>query len=446
VLLLIETLRRDHVGCYGYARDTTPFIDRLAAEGLVFEDAIAQSSWTLPSVASLFTSLYPAQFAPRHYHDEKGERLPPQRLSDELHTLAEILRENGYRTISVATNALNHDEINLMQGFDTRRFAMLANAEWVVDEAIAQLDSYTEGATSETVPLFLYLHFMDVHLPYEPPPPYDTLFPTLDGGPHKPAHHRFQLFPRAEGLESAEFRGFRSHTLALYDGSLRFVDAQVERLVDHLKQRGLYAAAVLVVASDHGESMWDRPQREKELGLHSFLKRDHFGIGHGQSLFPELIEVPLIFHGRGVPCGRAQEQVRNVDLAPTLLAVAGVAQEGMPSVGGDLVESWRRGELKTRLALSETRTEAAFQRAIQDKAYQYMRLDGRELLLDRKSPELMDVSAERPELVARYRRELDAILEGLVPIEGAAATVDAELREALEALGYLLPKSTDRAP
>ena len=132
IFIVVDTLRKDHVGVYGYRRDTTPFLDSLAETGLVFDAAIAQSSWTLPSVMSLFTSMYPAKAVQR-----SGGTLP--RLSDEATTLAEQLHGAGYQTFSVTTNPYHRDAFNLMQGFEVREWKLSGGADWVVDAAIRRL-------------------------------------------------------------------------------------------------------------------------------------------------------------------------------------------------------------------------------------------------------------------------------------------------------------------
>jgi len=443
LLVLVDTLRKDHVGTYGYARETTPALDAVAAEGLVFENAVAQSSWTRPSVVSLFTSQYHSRFHPDLYLRDGEEWKFTETLGDGALTLAEIFAANGYRTVSVVTNMLLHEHFNLVQGFEERVYENKAPADWVVDRALERLEA---GGDGDDRPVFLYLHFMDPHAPLAPPEPYATMFPTLDGRPHRPAHAEkfpFADFATPQALRSRGFRVYRSHVLALYDGTIRFVDAELGRLVERLRERGRWERTLFAFLSDHGEAFWDRPLLEKRLGLHSFLKEDRFGVGHGHTLFPELVEVPLVLAGPGLPEGRVPQQVRLLDVAPTLLGLAGATHPGFEPRGVNLVARLREGALGDLPAVSETRTRAARQRSVRDGAFQYLRLDGeRELLFEHAGGRFAEVTQERPEAVAGLRDALAAASPS--PSAGgdggSVAPLDPELCRGLAALGYVEPE------
>jgi arylsulfatase len=239
VFLMLDTLRADHVGAYGYARDTTPTIDTLAAEGILFENVVAQSSWTQPSLISIFTSRYPLEF---------GGDTPYAVLPERAETLAERLRDAGWRTAAVVTNPHAHRALGLVQGFERHVYELKAPADRVVDLGIEELDRHR--AAEGDAPLFLYLHFMDVHGPLAPPAPFDTRFRPDDG-------------------VSAELRPRQRRMVARYDGALRFLDAQIARLLEHLEATGMRDRSLLVVASDHGESHWDRLGLERALRVRS---------------------------------------------------------------------------------------------------------------------------------------------------------------------------------
>lgn len=430
VFLLVDALRKDHLGCYGYERDTTPVIDGLANDGLLFENTIAQASWTVPSLASVFTSKYP-QFpsAPKSRDGTTARpRLGGGPLIEKALTLAEILEVAGYRTISVSTNPYSSDQFQLMQGFQTRLLELKASAGWVIDQAIEQTEAHlAAGGTDRQAPLFLYLHFMDIHSPLRPPAPYDTLFPAQDP---PSAERRHDGEPAVERELSASL----SRTIALYDGALRFVDAQIGRFMKHLMRIGMYDNLLLVIVADHGEALGDHSLLERQLGLQGFSST--YGVGHGHTLFPELTEVPLIFHGRGIPRGRVPQQVRNIDITPTLLAVAGVAHEEFHPAGIDLIGGWKHGALENLLALSETVSPAGAQKSLQSHEYQYLRLPDRELLFDKRTRTLVDVSRDHPELLDQFRRETEAIVLSPILEERFTVAPDAGLREALRALGY----------
>jgi arylsulfatase A-like enzyme len=431
ILILLDTVRRDHIGSYGYHRDTTPVIDSLARDGLVFERAVAQSSWTLPSFGSLMTSRYPREIFP----ETEGVSVPV----GNVYTFAQALRNGGYRTISVTTNPYNHEIFRLMQGVEHPNHLGVVPADAVVTRAIEQVDrAIGGGAERDDAPYFLFLHFMDNHFPLGVPPPFDTHFPALDDRPHDAAMRNSLGFGVPEQAQGEDFEIYRSHMLSLYDGSLYLADHQLGRLFEHLRERRVFENAVIVVASDHGQAFWDHGREEKELGLEHFQRRGVFGLGHGHTLFPELIRVPLIVSGRGVPSGRVQSQVRNLDIAPTLLSIAGIDDPGFEGRGVPLLEGLADGTLGDLPAYSETATRSAAQWTVWDGSHRYLRVGERELLFGDEMSDLRDLAANDPDTLARLRRELDEVLRFAVP---PAAVRDKDLPEEtldhLRKLGYV---------
>jgi len=433
ILILLDTVRRDHIGAYGYQRDTTPVIDALARNGLVFERAVAQSSWTLPSFGSLMMSRYPREIFP------KAER--PTVPAGSPYTLAHALRNAGYRTVSVTTNPYNHDAFRLMRGFEHPNHLGMVPADAVVDRAIEAVDRAIggddDGERDET-PYFLFLHFMDNHFPLRVPAPYDTHFPTLDGLPHDDRARLFLDYGAPEDAHGDDFENYRSHALSLYDGSLYFADSKLGELFDHLRRRRVFDDAVIVVAADHGEAFWDHGPEEEALSLEHFQRRGVFGLGHGHTLFPELIRVPLIVSGRGIPKGRVERQVRNLDIAPSLLSLAGVddpkfAARGVPLLGPLADET--RGDLP---AYSETATRSAAQWTVWDGRYRYLRVDQREFLFGEEESGLVDIAANEPETLQRLRGQLDEVLRAAKPpADDGARVLPADTLEGLRNLGYV---------
>lgn len=418
MLVVVDALRADHVGAYGYPRDTTPVIDALAEGGLRFERAISQGSWTLPSMMSLFTS--------RDRPD-----LPPARddirrvfaLDEAEETLAERLRDAGYRTISVTTNPYNVDAVfRLMQGFDAKHYSLSASASWVVDRAIEELDAPPAEAAS--APFFLYLHLMDVHAPYRPPSPYDRMF-AAGGRPPDPSAARPVGATGPDELAQPDSRARLEASVALYDGALRYADAQLGRLLDHLAARGLRDATVIAVASDHGEAFWDSVPLEASLGLHAQGQPNRFGVEHGRTLFQEIVHVPLILNGPGVAPGVASQPVRNLDIGVTLLGLAGLTDSG--SDGVDLL-----GGGAPRPALSETRQGGPRQASLVTARRQIVRVEGTELAFDSTRPDW-----PRVEPTAELSRELDAALGSVRRARFREGYLDGGTLEALRALGYV---------
>jgi arylsulfatase A-like enzyme len=433
LLVMVDTLRKDQLGVYGYERDTTPVIDALAESGLVFENAVAQSSWTLPSLWSLFTSRYPGELAPRG-----GLRKLVERLPEATDTLAEILEGAGYRTVSISSSPYTTKPFATTAGFGVQIQKHRASAEELIDLAFEQIDRHFQATADSAAPLFLYLHLLDVHAPYAPPAPYDTLFPTIDGRPHQRSHRRGRFDGFGEGASDApELAAHRSHVVALYDGSIRYVDFQLGRLIKFLEQKEVMSDSVIAIVSDHGEAFWENTSLERKLDLRVGDKV-HWGYGHGHTLFPELVDVPFILSGRGVPVGRVRAQVRNIDIAPTLLALAGVNRERLRHRGVDLVARVTGGVSEDLPALSETSLAHADQSNLRDAGYQLLRLDGRDLLFQIDGPKLVDVSKHEPEKLASLAAELDTLLDAHTPESSdALGPLDAKTREALRALGYL---------
>ncbi len=307
VLISIDTLRPDHLGCYGYERRTSPHIDRLAESGIVFEDAMSASCWTLPSHATMLTGLYPSF----HGLQDDGEGLP-----ESIPTLAEELRRSGYRTLAAVSHVYVSSTYRLDRGFDRfddsliRGGAENPRAAETVDRALALFDGTPEG------PFFLFVHFFDPHSDYEPPPPFDTLF--VDPSYAGPVDGRIQLLTpfhvRVPALSEADMR----RIVDLYDGEIAYVDSEIGRMLGEMEARGLLRNAAILVTADHGEEF-----------------REHGSLGHGRTLFGEQLHVPLVLSGTALrgKAPRRSELVSLLDLAPTILALAGAEiPSSMPGV------------------------------------------------------------------------------------------------------------------
>jgi arylsulfatase A-like enzyme len=322
IVYLVDTLRADHTQPYGYARDTTPELLKFASEGVVFEQAIAQASWTKPSVASLLTSLLPG------HHRAVQLRDP---LDGDLVTLPEMLQAKGYATgAAIANSVIYGSGTQFEQGFDhfaglhgaEDRPSKLVEAAGVVDEALRFLDS------RRGFPTFLYVHTMDPHVPYAPPAPFDTKYEPLSTPDHP------GVDPRSDYKEPLD----RDRMIARYDGDIAYGDQEFGRFVRELKARGLYDRATIVFIGDHGEE---------------FL--DHGKWLHGKSVFDELVHVPLIVKfAKGQSAGqRVKPQVRAVDVLPTVLQALGLPVPGQPAISGVPLQQAITGGAPELPALSE---------------------------------------------------------------------------------------------
>jgi arylsulfatase A-like enzyme len=317
VFWLVDTLRADHLGAYGHPAPTSPFLDTLAGEGVVFEQCRAQGSWTKPSMAALLTSRYPSATGMRGLFD---------RLDDSFTTFPETLQAAGYHTMGLSANPIMGRMSNYQQGFDRywelqqrsriEELVPLASgsAARLVDEAIRWLDE------RPAQPFLLYLHTIDPHELYKPAPEYLRQFADAAGeaeyrqqwvklaasGPQLLANQfTADRFARA-GIDP---HGFIDYGRRLYDGDILATDTAIRRLWTHLVSHGFSEDLVFVLTSDHGEEFFE-----------------HGGTSHGYSLYDELLRVPLVIRAPPrVPAGlRIASPVRSIDIYPTLLDLLGL--------------------------------------------------------------------------------------------------------------------------
>ncbi len=307
LLVVADTLRADRLGAYGSSRGLTPFLDSLAARGSVFAHAYAPSSWTCPSVASLFTSRYPSQHQVSSFASKMG--------SDEA-TLAEALKGAGFVTAGFSANNRLTEKLGYAQGFDIWQFFVGAfvppyrkapvRAGFLSQRSLQWLDSGWDPANPKRV--FLYLQFMDTHTPYDPPQAFRRRFQREDPGGALEKSANDKLMQLAlDSLDDSEIEVLE----ALYDGEVAYLDAELERLFAELTRRGFLDDAIVVLTADHGEEF-----------------REHGRILHGFTLYEESVRVPLLILAPGTLGGRVIEQpVSLLDLAPTLVELLGIVGE-----------------------------------------------------------------------------------------------------------------------
>ncbi len=308
VLIGIDTLRRDHLGCYGYDRQTSPNIDKLASEGVLFENVVSQAPWTLPSFASIFTSLYPSQHGAGFI--EPGAGSFGHRMRSGFPTLGLMLLKQGYSTAAIINAPALAPEFGVDRGFEY----YLTTPRWdrrTADETTEDALRWIGRHNSE--PFLMFVHYFDPHVTYEPPAPYDTLFDPDYTGPLGNSFDRDTYFQKQKwlsNLDDPEVRKAWDHIRALYDGEIAFTDKAVGDLLDGLEKLGLRNNTLIVLISDHGEEFFD-----------------HKGFEHGHTLYEELIKVPLIISLPGkLPAGkRIRQQVRSIDVLPTMLDIMGIS-------------------------------------------------------------------------------------------------------------------------
>ncbi len=421
LVYLIDTLRADHLGCYGYPRETSPRIDRFAAEAIVFTAAEAQTSWTRPAVASLFTGLNPQV----HGTNDRRDGLPP-----DVAVMAEAFRGLGYATAAVSTNRNVSRNFGFDRGFDTfvslkeqtdtREIHQLSDR--VNEEALAWLDSRPADA-----PFFLYLHTTDPHAPYEPRSPYRERFAGAAEG--LAASPRETLDALQEGrLEPTP--ELREALIGLYDAEIAFNDASFGELLDELARRELVDSTLIVLLSDHGEEF-----------------NDHGRWSHGRTLFQEQLRVPLIVRLPGGVAGgrRIDEPARQIDLLPTLLDYLGAAAP--PGVQGRSLRQWLAGgrapasEPVPSFALLDLDRQGLHSVRIRDrKLLHHQNPSGQAVFqlydLERDPAETRNLVYEEG-VWASYLLSLLESTRLWRPLAAPQVELDAELRATLRALGYL---------
>jgi arylsulfatase A-like enzyme len=434
VLVSIDTLRADHVSAYGYARQTTPQLDRLAAAGVRFAQAFAAASWTLPSHVSLFTSQLPSRHGVQH------DRVALPALAT---TLAETLAAAGFATAGFVSWIYVGERYGLAQGFDVyRELIDLSRLEFASGGGAAQADAVIDAAlgwlgSAPRRPFFLFVHLFDPHMDYAPPPPYDTLFggdPVASDGRYASVR-RYISYLHADPPAPPD-AATRERITALYDGEIRYADDQLGRLLRALERRG--EECIVIVLSDHGE----------ELGEHGSFE------GHGWTLYDEVLRVPLVLR---LPGGEAagtvvQTPVTLIDVAPTVLEALGLPVPG--SFEGTSLLPLLRGEAAPggRLLIAQTQRSGTRLRAVRGARWKRIEVaDAGAAHLGlpvRQGSELYDLERDPGEQHAlrddefpearRLAEALDAAERH--PDAGATAPAEIELsdadRERLRELGY----------
>jgi arylsulfatase len=301
VLVVVDTLRADHLGCYGYSRPTSPRIDALAEHGTVFEAAWAAAPWTLPSIMSIMTSQYPSA------HRVENDGL---RLSAGTETLASRLKAAGYATGGFVSHVYASASFGFDRGFDRFEDFGLSRPGYVLEKGMEPTaDKVTDSALAwlreqRGKPVFLFLHYFDPHWPYAPPERFRAMFPTPPRDDKEAAYDAISRYLDPLVPIPEDYRRF---LIDRYDGEIRFVDEQVGRLLDGIDEAGRGSRRFVVLTADHGEEF-----------------KDHGSMGHGRELYEEVVRVPLLIAGPGPRMtARVALPVSGIDMAPTLLDLAG---------------------------------------------------------------------------------------------------------------------------
>lgn len=464
LFIVLDAVRADHLSGYGYPRQTSPHLDRLARRGVRFANATANSSWTHASIPTILTSRYPST----HQVNLIASGLPAS-----IPTLPQVLKQEGMATAMFSGNTFVSPAFGFGRGVDLFVYGQPLVAEQLIlghvigritvtqplirgvvkeglkllnrlspqvsaatDEQISarELNQAFFSWLNETLPqrFFAYLHYMEPHAPYNPPEPYRTLF--LANPEEAPAQgvnvpQVLGILPFAHGEpRSAQAR---QRVIDLYDGEIRLLDDALGELFDGLERRRILEDTAIIVTADHGEEFFD-----------------HGGWQHGHSLYQELLHVPLILSfPRRVPMHRVVDtRVSHVDVMPTILALCGI-DPGLSVEGKSLLPLFEGhdDQLPERDAYSELYHGGASARALIRGPYKVIASEHgseRHLALydvHRDAGETRDLSAQMPTVVSSLMEALEGITERAAAQAGASATakLDRATQEQLRALGYL---------
>jgi arylsulfatase A-like enzyme len=396
IFIVVDTLRADHLGCYGYGRPTSPRLDALAGGGTLFESAWAAAPWTLPSIMSMMTSRYPSG------HRVENDGL---KLAADVPTLATALGASGYTTAGFVSHVYVSAAFGFNRGFEHFEDFGLSGPGYRLEARMEPpADKVTDSALRwlagrKDRPVFLFVHYFDPHWPYEPPKATRALFPSSYAGPLDAGYDSISKFLDPEVPIPADYRQF---LIDQYDGEVRFVDEQIGRLIDGVAATHRQKPLWVVVAGDHGEEF-----------------KDHGSMGHGRRLYEEVVHVPLLIAGFASGSTRGQRvtvPVSGVDVTPTILDLAGAP--ALPGAQGlslvPLVAPGREGKPPPadRPLLSETLRLNAYRRAVRIgplKLIDFMDQNRAEIYdLAADPAERRDVAAEREDDRRRLMQALFA--------------------------------------
>jgi len=307
VFINLDSLRPDHLGCYGYKRDTSPNIDKLAKEGAIFTQAISQSSYTPTAIYSILTSVYP------YLHGVYDFGIT---MNNGLQTLPGVLKSRGYY-LGLISGRGRLAEFNLLELTEEFNTAYPSNSSYISADEVTQKAIKWIKLNKEKK-FFLWLYYLEPHVPYRPPAPYNKLYvddkfmennkksiPISDDS--KQLYDSYGVIPRIAAIKDIVDVNYY---ISQYDGSIKFADEQIGEVLVELKKLNLYDRTLIIITSDHGE----------------FLGEHNFYFVHSAHLYDTVIKVPLIFECNNIlPKGKTVgQQVGHIDIVPTILDLLGV--------------------------------------------------------------------------------------------------------------------------
>lgn len=413
IIINIDTLSPSHLSLFGYKRKTSPNLEQFSKKCLLFTNTVAQASWTPPSVASLLTSLYPSQ------HGSTGKDNIP--LSPDNLTLAELLREKGYHTVAFSASPFIHPDYGFAQGFDKFEFEDIPKAEMLNQRIFKFLDR-----NPKETPFFLYIMYFDPHQPYEPPPPYDTMFQKDEKGrdlwqPKKYKGKKAKIAKLKPSIKKELFE----FVLSQYDGEIAYTDDQIGKLLKKFEENQLLNNSIILFTSDHGEE---------------FL--EHSGFGHGKTLYNEVIKVLFLLYTPNIlPNGKINQPVEVVDIMPTLLDIMGIEIHEEIS-GKSIVQFLKTNEKSSSVQYAQMRPFLKSEEWIRAFYLEHYKLiiskNKKELYkLDTDPKEKNNIAEQKPELLFKIQNEMENFEQNLTKRKISPKIAPSQkTREILRSLGY----------
>ena len=406
LLVSLDTLRADHVGVYGYERDTTPFLDELATSGLLVENAFINTLGTTPSHTTILSSRYQESHRMDFDRPEDGSIVP---IPVDVEMLQEVLHARDYETLAVTGGGKIHERFGFDRGFD--HYDSSARG---IDQGIRKLSSALPDRFER--PTFLFFHTYEIHSDYRPPVEYREMFGRYPSDLRPTSDVLLELNKPGAEKPSREDISF---LIGRYDGGIRYADDELRKLFAELRERGFFDQPHLVViTSDHGE----------EFGEHG-----HFL--HQGYLYEELLRIPMIITGDRVPVGEVVTELSStVDVAPTVLAYAGI-EPPAEMIGRNLLEPMQQMPVFAQYGPRRYAVRTERYKLIENAKARKLELY--DLVAD--PSEAIDLSERQPETVAELRDLLEQFRNENTPPPRDATTVpiDPEHAERLRALGYL---------
>jgi arylsulfatase A-like enzyme len=421
ILISIDALRADHLSCYGYHRNTSPNIDRIASQGVLFKNAFSQATWTLPSHTSIFLS----QYVWRHNVPSAHTK----RLTDPCTTLAEILKNENFATAAFTGGGYTSSQYGFDQGFEIYDDGTPEKMMWrgeissYMDKSLNWLESVRNRK------FFLFIHTYDVHTPYDPPAPYFDLYTK---GRCEGKHLRTSRGIIPEKLDASKLIPKEiDYIMAVYDGDINYVDDQLRKLFKKLDQLGISDNTIMIITADHGEGF-----------------NEHGRLDHGYKPYIELVHVPLIIKGPGIPKNRIYENyVQHIDILPTILEILNIPQRKemqgrslLPLISDCEIEedfkTYSSGEAREK-------PQRRFSMSLRTKEWTYiMNQGGPDELYERVNDpkEQNKIIEKRPLIAQKLKEELEdfiALTSKGKPQVAEKVDIDEELKEGLKSLGYL---------